>query len=273
MRPDLAFEREHVVDVDAAVVGISRSRWAALTPDDAADLDRARAVMHENGFDVMPVEDADGEVRSYVTTATWGDFGRPVERRDIGPQDIISQRTPLEEVVRGFAEDARDFYFLSSYGRLTGLVTVVNLNCRQARVFLYGLICEFETALGDLIRGAITAGHLTAETILSDLSDGRSDVRDGFAEAQAGGVEPDITEFLYLTDLTRIVRLHDLYGPLGCADRPAFKKAFSHLNETRKRVAHPTRALIGSRGAVATLWTDVQAVERALSHLQSSARL
>lgn len=265
MRSDLSFEREHVVDVDAAVVGISRQRWSALTPDEAADLDRARAVMKENGFDVMPVEDDDGEVRSYVTTAAWGDFRSPVERHDIGPQDIIPQRTPLEEVLRGFAEDGRDFYFLSSYGRITGLITIVNLNCRQVRVFLYGLICEFETVLGDLIREAIGPDKLTVDKILSELSEGRADVKDGFDEARGANLDTDITEFLYLTDLIKVVRRHGLFGPLGFEHRGRFKDTFSHLNETRKRVAHPTRALIEKRGAVVTLWEDVKAIERALS--------
>lgn len=266
MRGDHSFDREHIVDVDAAVVGVSRKKWEAFTPDEASDEGSVRAVMARKRFDLMPVVETDGEVRSYLKTAAWGDYASLIEQHDVSPQDVIPQRTPLEEVLRGFAEDDRDFYFLSSYGRLTGLVTVVNLNCRQARVFLYGLICEFETAMGDLIRQEIEGGRLTAKEVLAELSEGREDVRDGFATAVAGGVEPDVTEFLYLTDLTKVVRKHGLYGPLGYSDGGRFKNAFAHLNETRRRVAHPTRALIEKREAVKTLWKDVRLIEEAMSH-------
>lgn len=267
MRPDLSFEREHVVDVDAAVVGISRHRWAALTSEDAADLDRARSIMDANGFDVMPVVDASGDVQSYVATETWGDYSGTLIQRPIDANDTIPQRTPLEEILRGFAEDGRDFYFLSSYGRLTGLVSLTNLNCRQARVFLYGLVSEVEGALGDLVQQAIDGGTLTDAAVLAEA---KPSVAEAYDEAKSGGVNPKVVEFLYLSDLAKVVRKHDLFGPLGYPSRKRFETDFKRLVQMRNRVAHPLRGLIEARKDVGSLWRDVLVCERSLSALRQS---
>ena len=266
MRSDFHYRREHVVDVDAAVVGVSRLRWQSLTPDEAADLDRARQIMAERLFDLMPVDARGHEINAYVKTKDWGDYGS-IERHEIAPQDVIPQRTPLEEVIRGFALDGRDFYFLSSYGRITGLITIVNLNCRQARVFLYGLLNELEVAFGRLVTGAIDEGALSIEEVLEDAGD---KIQDVYERDRDRGVDSDVVEYLYLPDLITVIRKHELYDALGYDTRNSFKKPFNRLVKLRNKVAHPVRSLVDDHDAVEKLWRDVFTIEHALSTPRST---
>jgi CBS domain-containing protein len=60
------FVREVVVDVDAAVVGISSTRRTSI-PIAEASADHAARVMRANRFDILPIEDADG-VKEYFHT-------------------------------------------------------------------------------------------------------------------------------------------------------------------------------------------------------------
>ena len=70
MHEDFFFLRENVVDVDAAVVGISKSRWTALSHE-VASLERAQEVMRQHQFDVLPIVAGDEIVREYFETETW----------------------------------------------------------------------------------------------------------------------------------------------------------------------------------------------------------
>ena len=126
-------------------------------------------------------------------------------------------------------------------------------------------------ALSDLIRNAIERGRLTPELILSGLPPYRGGVKKAFEASGRGGVDPDVAEFLYLTDLMDAVAENELFGPLGFEKRSHFEGAFSDLNEIRKRVAHPTRALLESRDDIQLLWQNILVVEQALSNLRRNA--
>ena len=52
------FARENVVDVNAAVVGISASRWISVPPEQASG-DIPKAIMRERRFDVLPIQEGD----------------------------------------------------------------------------------------------------------------------------------------------------------------------------------------------------------------------
>ncbi len=288
MRFDFHYRRENVVDVDAAVVGVSRLRWVSLAPDEANDLDRARQIMSERQFDLMPVDVAGEEVTAYVKSRVWGRFEEGVERHEITPEDVIPQRTPLEEVIRGFALHDRDFYFLSSYGRITGLITIVNLNCRQARVFLYGLLNELEVAFGRVVQDKIDDGRLTIDDVLADVApsvrtayddcrlmvdDSPGDVdhsiRAAYDHDREHGVDSNVVEYLYLPNLIKVIRKRGLYSALGYDSGGAFEKPFNRLVKLRNKVAHPVRSLVDAPDAAKKLWRDVRVIEQALSRLRS----
>lgn len=262
MRFDFYYRREHVVDIDAAVVGVSRLRWSSLSAEEADDLERARLIMQQRQFDIMPIDGGD-HVAGYVRTASWGDFTE-VERHELKPGDVISQHLPLEEVIRGFTEEERLYYFLASYGRITGLITVVNLNCRQAKVYLYALINELEVSLGAFMRRCLNDGALNEEQVLSEVRPG---TRKRFEKDRKAGVEADLVEYLYLPELLDVLGKHQLLQSLGLSDDHGSENPMGDIVVLRNRVAHPVRSLVEKPADIERLWRDVSVLEEALDRL------
>jgi hypothetical protein len=266
MRFDSFFQRQHVVDVDAAVVGVSRLRWETINPDRAENPEMVRAFMHEKQFDLLPIctgSDSD-EVREYYRTTSWGCF-ESVGRHSIDSTDIIPQRTPLEEVIRGFAIEDRTFYFLSSYGRITGLITIVNLNCRQAQVFMYGLLNELEVAFGRLVKEKIELGNINQVNLIKHLSKAG---REAYMRDREKGVDAEVLEYFYLGDLLTVLRLDKkVRDQIGCSSLTDFDKKFNRLVKLRNTVAHPGRSLVSGPERVRKLWRDICLIESALSRL------
>ena len=143
------FLRDIVVDVDAAVVGIGKPRWRSLKWSEASEATACR-IMAEYRFDVIPIEDEDGEVREYFYSDRWNSYDS-VSRKRLTYEDVIPSNTSIREAIRLLADNKRHFFFLTTEHRVTGLVSVANLNCRQVRVFLFALLSELERRLGALV--------------------------------------------------------------------------------------------------------------------------
>jgi hypothetical protein len=105
--------------------------------------------MRDKRFDVMPIV-APAEVREYFVTTVWNDYSTIV-RKLITPEDLIPYDTDFREVIRRFAVEQRHFYFLSGPKPVVGLISIVNLNCRQVKVVLFNLIAELELVLTTLV--------------------------------------------------------------------------------------------------------------------------
>ena len=60
-------------------------------------------------------------------------------------------QTHVRDILKAFAQENRLFYFLTNDGHLTGLISIVNFNCRQVKTYLFSLINEFEVRLGRLV--------------------------------------------------------------------------------------------------------------------------
>lgn len=268
MLEDLFYRRENVTDVDAAVVGVSRLRWKALSPGEASE-ERAREVMEHHRFDVLPVAEGDEPVRHYFRTRDWGDYSSVV-RETVEYEDVIPQQTPLRSVIRDFAEGDRLFYFLAHENRITGLISVVNLNCRQARIFLFSLLSELEVRMSQVVQSEIDRDNLTEAEVLKIA---KEDVQGRYAADKDQRVERNAVEYLYLTDLCKIIRKQELQGVLGFGSKKQFKTAFGRLPDLRNDVAHPSKSLVRSANTAGKLWDSVKVIERALFHLRQWAPL
>lgn len=261
MLEDLYYRRQGVIDVDAAVVGISRLRWTALDPSYATE-ERARTIMEEHRFDVLPIAADGGSVSGVFRTKQWGDYSA-VERAEIGYEDVLPQQTPIRSVIRGFAEENRLYYFLTHEHQITGLISVVNLNCRQARTFLFGLLSELEVRLGRLVQAEVEAGRLDMGNLL-----GKDDVRERYEQDRSKGVERDVVEYLYLSDLCSAVKVAGLHEAVGFESRGRAKKTLGSLSDLRNKVAHPSKAMVKEVADARRLWQRVVAAERAIFHLR-----
>src|SRR5262245_12670741 len=96
---DSHFLRETVVDIDAAVVGISSNRWTAVSEAEAT-LERASEIMAEHRFDILPIT-IGTRVTHYFRTSRWNDFSNITKQR-ITHRDLIPHRTSLREVIKSF---------------------------------------------------------------------------------------------------------------------------------------------------------------------------
>lgn len=66
---DAHFLREGVVDINAAVVGISKARWVCITESEVTE-EQATAIMRRQRFDILPIVNGP-EVKKYFRTHKW----------------------------------------------------------------------------------------------------------------------------------------------------------------------------------------------------------
>ena len=260
---ELHFQREDIIDINAAVVGISRSRWTAATPSDTS-IEHAQKIMKANGFDVLPIDDG-RRVREYFNTQDWGVY-TSIEQKPISYRDVISYQTPIRDVIKGFVAEKRNFYFLESENRIVGLVTVGNLNCRQVQIYLFSLFCELETAMA-----AYLSSLMSQDEIRNAFSQSRSpkfsEVESRYKNDQKRGVDESYVEYLYFSDLIRLIAPKQ-WAQLEIS--PARQTALKELKEWRNRVAHPTMSLIRKPENVEALWYSLDSVEEILFQLRHS---
>jgi hypothetical protein len=152
MDPETRVNREFVVDIDAATVGISSRRWKFIASADAT-AERAAEIMREFRFDTLPIVGVRGSAEEYFHTVKWNHYS-DVKRSPITKLDSVPFMTPLKDMIQKFVVESRNFYFLDNEDSVVGLISIANLNCRQVKVYLYSLLSELEIKLGDLL-GAI----------------------------------------------------------------------------------------------------------------------
>lgn len=259
MVEDYLFLRKNVVDVDAAVIGISKTRWIALT-DSEACTERAQDVMRQHHFDLVPIVTNDDIVSEYYQTETWNNFDS-IQRKEIDYDDVIPVQTPLYIVIKSLAKEKRLFYFLTHHNRVTGLISFIHLNKRQVRIYIYALITELETRLSRLICSRISEKEIEKYVQNKD-ADNR------YFKDKERGIESELMEYLYLSDLINIISKNNLYEVLGYPSRKKFGSSLGSINTLRNEVAHPTRTLISNITSIEKLWNKIENIERILFRLR-----
>ena len=261
---DIYFQRESVVDINAAVVGVSSSKWKYLGEDEA-DENKAIALMKENRFDILPIM-KEASIREYYQTNSWNNYNS-VSRKYITHDDIIYFQTHIRDVIKGLANESRLFYFLGNEHKIVGLISVVNLNCRQIKIYLFSLLSELEIRLGNFIADNVTRDELMKITFDSTIKDKHEDVKARYTSDKAKGYDVPFVEYLYLSDLINVMIEKRLYSKLGYS-RTFFEKHFGSLNEFRHNIAHPARSIINRADSVNKLWNKIDHIEEALFKLR-----
>lgn len=259
MIEDYFFLKNNVVDIDAAVVGVSKKRWKTIT-EEKANVEEAQKLMSQNRFDVLPITTSDEIVKEYFHTKTWNDY-QSIERNQIDYDDVIGLRTPLHLLIKNFAKEEKLFYFLANETRIVGLVSAVNLNCRQVRIFIFSLISELEIRLSKFVNSKIDEAEILQEV--------KQETKERYLADRKKGLEPDLIEYFYLSELINLIAKNKhLYTVLGYESRNKFEKPFGKINKLRNQAAHPSRLLITSPHSIKNLWEKIEIVERCLFHLR-----
>ncbi len=245
--------------VNAAMVGISDRRWEYVPETEAGDEVGVRLRMRDKRFDVLPIVTSD-ETQEYFVTVSWNDYATIV-RKPIRADDLIPYDTDLREVIRRFALDKRHFYFLSGPKPVVGLISVVNLNCRQVKVFLFNLIAELEIILAALITRSLPDAALLA------MAEGRTgafgESLKYYEKAKREGVDAPFVEYLTLPTLINVGTSQRLYEVFGFS-RTRYEK-LGKLIKLRNAVAHPARSLVTDPSSCVKLWEKLQMIEDVLA--------
>lgn len=249
--------REIVVDVDAAVVGISRDRWEHLPESDASQ-ERAREIMATHLFDVLPISSPDGRVREYFHTVHWNDYDT-IERSRLGVADVLPSGTSIRDVVKEMAEKERLFFFLTTQSEVSGLISVANLNSRQVQVFLFALFSELEKRLGYYLEQRVSY-----EVLVSAVE--RRSLGRRFRSDRRVGLEENPLEYLGFQDLVDLARDSGIFEELDLTG-PEWGDA-AELRLLRNRVAHPIKSVVDRQWSVSGFWSRIRMVEDLLFRLR-----
>jgi hypothetical protein len=115
--------------------------------------------MKDNRYDILPIIAADGTTSEFFKLDKPNNYDS-ISRQTISYKDVLPLETSVREIIKGFVTDNRTFYFLNYHSRITGLITLGNLNCRQVQVYIFGLICELERAIADFIEFNLSKGQI-----------------------------------------------------------------------------------------------------------------
>ena len=255
---DSEFLREPLTKVTAAIIGISAERWEFVSAAEATNEDAARIRMRAKRFDVLPIVGDVGPI-GYFETDSWNKYDS-ISRKAILEQDLISYDTDIREVVRRFAIEHRNFFFLSDKETIIGFLSIVNLNCRQAKLYFFNLMMELELALAGLVGEHLADDELRSMACSNDGEFAKSLRR--YEADRRRGVDVPLVEYLTFSSLLNVAGRRRLFCKWGYS-RTAFERLGS-LTEIRDPVAHPARSLVRDGDSCADLWKRLQRLEQAL---------
>jgi len=95
-------------------------------------------------------------------------------------------------------------------------------------------------------------------------------VKERYRSDKTKGVDVPFVEYLYLSDMIRVVRKRKLFDQIGYQSAGKFGDAVGSLVSLRDTVAHPTRSLISDPSSCSKLWGQIDKIEEILFQLHGS---
>ncbi|OGX83200.1 DUF3293 domain-containing protein [Hymenobacter glacialis] len=248
---------QHKPQVTAAMLGISRRDWVAGEAGQAAE--QAQEKMRAYRFDVLPVQEADGQVAGYFRTRKVGDFNQLPEWCTIDEAaDCLPYKTGLLPLLKQLADkrnaDRAPFYFLTSSEpegpqEIVGMVADVNLNSRAVFQYGYAALTELEMELSDLIGAAFPEENRLQQALdnLAQAGFAQKSIErslQSFANDSKREQQNTLREYLNLRSMLALVEHTGLYSWLGYAAANAgeFSRKCNEILKVRNWVAHPVHS-------------------------------
>lgn len=258
MIEDIFYQDKGQVKITAASVGIGSLRWICIRSSDIKE-DNYKSTMRENRFDILPIISTDNNIYEYFKTSEPNNF-TDINKFQISFSDTISLETPIREVIKAFVVENRNFYFLLYQNRITGLITLGNLNCRQVQVYIFNLICELERKISEFIiyniENKVLRNYIFKKSHNNEKLQKVLEHYDTLVELD---LENNLIEHLYLSDFFNIVSDFELHSKLDLT-KPEWKD-LSSINNLRHQIAHPTRSLLDNENTVERLWKRINKAE------------
>jgi hypothetical protein len=144
--------REGVVEINAAVIGVSSTRWTYLDEIEATEA-KAAGIMRDHRYDILPVVSGQ-KVRKYFRTLRWNDYSS-VCLKAITHKDVIPFRTHVRDVINGFASDPRKrFQNLQNQDKFSQDLLTMNLMISVSSRTLRRSGSSGEVTLNQEVRGS-----------------------------------------------------------------------------------------------------------------------
>jgi hypothetical protein len=272
MIEDSFFLDDGHVKITAASVGISKLRWTSVKEQEI-DNGLHFQLMKKNRFDHLPIVPDNGPITEYFKTEIPNQFDK-ITRNRINYDDIISLDTDIRDVIDKFANKNRTFYFLHYQKRISGLITLGNLNCRQVQVYLFSHICELERKLSYFLNNQLSNQEIE-NWVQSKIIDGDPKCKykliiENYKSLEDSSLENHLTEQLFLVDFFNIITNKKLFVNLDY-DKSKWQE-LSSINELRKRIAHPTRSLIDKENNIFKLQERIKKMEELTFRLNTRRR-
>ena len=258
MIEEIFYLDEGHINITAASVGISGRRWTCINAT-TIEGDSYKSLMKDNRFDILPITAADETTSEFFKTDKPNNYDT-ISRQTISYKDVLPLDTSVRDIIKGFVIDNRTFYFLTYHSRITGLITLGNLNCRQVQVYIFGLICELERRLTEFIEDNLSKEQL--EKFITEKSATNDKLKESwehYQELVQSDLENKLIEHLYLIDFFTIIEHFDLNAKLGYSKNKW--EELTTINDLRHLVAHPTRSLLDKNNDVNKLWRRIGRVE------------
>ena len=276
MIEDIYYLDEGQVKITAASVGISKQRWISVKEEEISS-NKHIELMEKKRFDHLPIEPAKGIITEFFKTIEPNNF-QNIEKVAIGFEDVIPLDTNIKDVIEKFAINKRTFYFLTFHRKITGLITLGNLNCKQVQIYIFSLVCELERELGDFLNNCMTNEEIKnwvkSKINVTDAKDKYKFILENYNGLIESDLENQLTEQLFLVDFFKIINEKELFEKLNFLK--CEWKNLGSINELRKRIAHPTRNLLDKENNIYKLKERLNKIEdltfRLVNHRKNSSR-
>lgn len=215
--------------------------------------------MKDNRYDVIPIIYEDGTIKEFFKADEPNNYDN-ISRLLISDTDKIPLDTDIREIIDKFNNENRNYYFLTYESRITGLITIGNLNCRQVQVYIFNKVCDLERTLSEFINDNIQNSEIiTYIKEQAKAKDKHKIILYNYQELINSGYDNNITEQLFLVDFFEIIKKFSLNKSLGFSNTQW--TGLISINKLRNIIAHPTRSLLDSENNIKKLVSRLNAIE------------
>lgn len=264
MRDIYHFKNHFRSDLTAANIGVHKSDWVKARNSDRKE--QSHHLMKKGLFDVLPIVNRDNSVTQYWRTIRWGNFSIISDKPElISENDKIYYLTTIKDLIKLFATNQKDFYFLKDIESIVGLVTISHLNYKLIYLYIYELIIEFEMGISRMIL-THKVDNLHIENALYSISNSKnlSKIKDSMKRYKADlktGMNANLIEYLFLSELIQIFIKYRLHIKIGFNNERNLLSIYNSIHKIRNITAHSTKSLVHTKDDVKELYHVIQNIE------------
>ncbi len=258
------FTKPNVVEVNAADVGISKDEWRSVPDQSDKSSNLALKLMKKYNFDIIPIDSNEGTVSNFYKTKNWGDSDDN-EISEIDENCTIHFRTPIDHVVSKMERLGVHYFLLSnSEGRIVGLITSADLNCRDFGTLLFSHIIGFEMAMTQFIESEISEDEIESYAM------GKKDLGKRIDDAKKANAELPTIQLFSLSDLIGLFEKSGCWKSLGFESKSKCHKMTQKVIDLRNAVAHQGtgKTVVNSKRPVPMLWETMRDLKKYTTDLK-----